>query len=256
MNRFIDAVTFLTRIPLPRNVTAGAREVGRSTLFFPLIGAVIGAGQYLLLWILSSIRLQPGTTTYSFRPLLLSVLIVASGVIVTGALHLDGLADMADGFGGGHTREDILRIMRDHAIGTYGAVALILVLILKIVSLANLIAQGTALKYLIIAPALARGSVVVLGFYLPYARPAEGGLGSSSEHIRGYEMAASTGFCFGLSLLAGWRRAGVFFLLTLLVSICNARMCMRRIGGFTGDTLGANLEICEALILAIGSALG
>lgn len=256
MNRFIDAVTFLTRIPLPRNVTAGAREVGRSTLFFPLIGAVIGAGQYLLLWILSSIRLQPGTTTYSFRLLVLSVLIVASGVIVTGALHLDGLADMADGFGGGRTREDILRIMRDHAIGTYGAVALILVLALKIVSLANLIAQGTALKYLIIAPALARGSVVVLGFYLPYARPAEGGLGSSSEHIRWYEMAASTGFCFGLSLLAGWRRAGVCLLLTLLVSICNARMCRRRIGGFTGDTLGANLEICEALILAIGSALG
>lgn len=194
--------------------------------------------------------------THSLQPLVLSVLIIASGVIVTGALHLDGLADMADGFGGGNTREDVLRIMRDHAVGAYGAVALILVLVLKIVSLASLIGHGTALKYLIIAPALARGSLVVLGFYLPYARPGEGGLGSSSQHIHWYEVAASTMFCSGLSLLAGWRRAGICLLLTVFVSIWNARICMRRIGGFTGDTLGANSEICEALIFTIGAALG
>ena len=249
---------FLTRIPLRKTWEVGAVEVGRSSAFFPLVGAGIGAMQSALLWI--SLRVaahasQVFARTVALPPSVLAVLITAAGVWVTRALHLDGVADMADGFGGGRTREDVLRIMRDHLIGSFGAVALILVLALKFTSIMVLIEHGNALPYLIIAPTLARGSMVVLGFLLPYARSAEGGLGSSLQYIGQIELLVSSGTALALLSLVGWRRGSICVLVVLLVSLCSAYTCMRRIGGVTGDTLGANSEICEALILATSSIL-
>src|SRR5690348_16142381 len=128
---------FLTRIPLGRTWVIGAREVGRAAAFFLLVGAGIGAFQSLLLWI--SLRLADHAGMVFGRRVLLSasvlsVLITAVGVWITRALHLDGVADMADGFGGGRTKEDVLRIMRDHRIGSFGAIALVLVLAVKFTS--------------------------------------------------------------------------------------------------------------------------
>jgi cobalamin synthase len=102
--------------------------------------------------------------------LVVAVLIVAVNERLTGALHLDGLADMADGFGGGHTREDVLRIMRDHVIGSYGAVALILLVLLKVAALSTLINDDGDATYLILAPVLGRWASTPLGHFLPYAR--------------------------------------------------------------------------------------
>ncbi len=249
---------FLTRIPGPRTWDVGAVEVGHSAAFFPLVGAAIGAIQWCLLWAILAIA---GHAKQVFvRPIalpasVLSILITAAGVWLTGALHLDGVADMADGFGGGKTRGDVLRIMRDHLIGSFGAVALILVLALKFASIAVLIDRGQALPYLIIAPGLARGSMVALGFFLPYARLLEGGLGGSFQYAGRLELLFSSSTAIALAFLAGWRHGGICALVTLLATVWNARICMRRIGGITGDTLGANSEICEALILATGTIL-
>ena len=249
---------FLTRIAGPRTWEVGAVEVGHSAAFFPLVGAAIGASQWCLLWAILGIA---GHAKQVFaRPIalpasVLSILITAAGVWLTGALHLDGVADMADGFGGGRTREDVLRIMRDHLIGSFGAVALILVLALKFASITVLIDRSKALPYLIIAPALGRGSMVALGFFLPYARSVEGGLGGSFQYVGRLELLLSSSTAIAFAFLAGWRRGGVCVLVTLLASAWNARICMRRIGGITGDTLGANSEICEALILATGTIL-
>lgn len=252
------AVIFLTRTPLGRTWNIGAREVGRSTAFFPLVGAGIGAFQSLLLWV--SLRLAAHVGMVFGRRVLLpasvlSVLITAAGVWITRALHLDGVADMADGFGGGRTKEDVLRIMRDHLIGSFGAIALVLILAVKFTSITVLIERGTATPYLILAPSLARTSVVVLGFLLPYARSTEGGLGSSLQYIGPVELALSSVTALALVVLVGWRRGSACMLVSLVISVINARLCMRRIGGVTGDTLGANSEICEALILATGSIL-
>jgi adenosylcobinamide-GDP ribazoletransferase len=182
-------------------------------------------------------------------------LIVTVGAWLTGALHLDGLADMADGFGGGRTRQDVLRIMRDHVIGAYGAVALVLLILLKVTTLSALIERGAAGTYLIISPALSRWATVPLGYFLPYARP-EGGLGSAAtDHIRRLELVGSTvlaGIC--VLPLAGWR-GGVCWLAVILMTVMNGRRCLRRIGGLTGDTLGANTEVCEALVFLVGVAL-
>jgi adenosylcobinamide-GDP ribazoletransferase len=258
LNRLLVAIMFLTRIPVRRNWEIGAVEVGRSAAFFPLVGAGIGALQSLLIW--SSFRLADyASGTFGRRVFLpasvLSVLVTALGVWITRALHLDGLADTADGFGGGRTREDVLRIMRDHLIGSFGAVALVLVLALKFTSTTTLIERGSSLPYLVLAPSLARASVVVLGFFLPYARSTEGGLGSSLQHIGPLELVLSSITALALMLLVGWRSAGICVLVVLLTSLINARICVRRIGGVTGDTLGANSEICEALVMATGSIL-
>lgn len=248
---------FLTRIPLGRTWNVGAREVGRSAAFFPLVGAGIGAFQSLLLWVILRLGVYAGNL-FGRRVLLpasvLSVLITAVGVWITRALHLDGVADMADGFGGGRTKEDVLRIMRDHLVGSFGAIALVLVLAVKFTSIAALIEHGSALPYLLIAPALGRASIVILGFLLPYAR-SDGGLGSSLQYIGPIEVVLSSSTALALLFLVGWRRGSICMLMALFMSLVNARICIRRIGGVTGDTLGANSEFCEAVILATGSIL-
>jgi len=258
LNRLMVAVMFLTRIPLRANWPVGAADVGRAAAFFPLVGAGIGALQSLLLW--AGLRLADHAgDMIGHRVLLpasvLSVLLTALSVWITRALHFDGLADMADGFGGGTTRQDVLRIMRDHGIGSFGTMTVVLVLALKFTSITTLIERGTALPYLIIAPALARAAAVGLGFLLPYARSEEGGLGGSLAYIGPIEVILSSATALALLILIGWRRGTICALVVLLVCFANARICMRRIGGITGDTLGANTEICEALVLATGSIL-
>jgi adenosylcobinamide-GDP ribazoletransferase len=256
MKRLVAGVLFLTRLPLPGRWDVGTADVGHSTAFFPLIGAGIGAIQCGVL--MGSLGLAQWISRYfAHVPTLpvpvLAVILVAISVLITGALHLDGLADMADGFGGGRSREDVLRIMRDHAIGAYGAIALILTLALKIASITSLIEHNVACRYLVIAPALARASIVLLAFLLPYARSAEGGLGEIAKHIGPVEVLISSVTAVALAIwLAGWR-SSVVIVVTAIASLWNALLCRHRIQGMTGDTLGANAEVCEALVLAAGA---
>ena len=156
MSRLLAAIAFLTRVPIRRPFTT--EDVGRAAVFFPLVGAGIGAAQ-LGLWKLLDATLPP---------LLLAVLVVSFSAWATRGLHLDGLADFFDGLGGGRTREDVLRIMRDSRIGAFGAIALVLVLFTKVAAI-----EGAALvlwQALVLAPVFSRWSVVLLGFMLPYAR--------------------------------------------------------------------------------------
>jgi cobalamin 5'-phosphate synthase/cobalamin synthase len=258
MKRFVAGVMFLTRLPVPGRWSFEASDVGRATVFFPLIGAGIGAIQWGVLAGAEQTARWAGERwghAVALPAPVLATLLVALGVLLTGALHLDGLADMADGFGGGRTRDDVLRIMRDHAIGCYGAVALVLVLALKIVSMTALIERNAAGRYLVAAPVLARGSIVALGFFLPYARSSEGGLGGVTQHIGIAELIGSTLMAVGLPLWLGGWRGGIALLATVLASLWNARLCWTRIQGMTGDTLGANAETCEALVLAAGAIL-
>src|SRR5580700_9282413 len=154
------AIAFLTRLPMPSRLVFDAQDVGRSMRWFPLIGLMIGGFFVAALQLFNLV----------FPPLVTAFLIAAIDALLTGALHLDGLADTADGFGGGRTREDVLRIMRDHAIGTYGAVALVLVIAVKAATLAALIDCHRAVSWLALMPMLGRWSVVLLSATEPYAR--------------------------------------------------------------------------------------
>jgi adenosylcobinamide-GDP ribazoletransferase len=240
------AIAFLTRLPMPSRLVFDAQDVGRSMRWFPLIGLMIGGFFVAALQLFNLV----------FPPLVTAFLIAAIDALLTGALHLDGLADTADGFGGGRTREDVLRIMRDHAIGTYGAVALVLVIAVKAATLAALIDCHRAVSWLALMPMLGRWSVVLLSATEPYARRSdqEGAPagGAVSDFVGRVEVVvASATALFIAFILASWRGLAAALLL-LVASGLWGWYCRLRIGGITGDTLGASVEISEVLVLLAG----
>ena len=239
---FAAALAFLTRIPIARRAAFDARRVARSARWFPVVGALLGAA--------SAGALRIGGAV--FPPLLMSVLLVLLGTALTGALHLDGLADTADGFGGGATREAVLRIMRDHAIGSYGGVALVLDIALKIAAVAALIERHRAVAALIVAPALGRWAAVLLSATQPYARP-DGG--SPAHFVGRAEAIISTILAIAVAVPLDLWRGPIAVASCALAAAVWGWCCRRRIGGVTGDTLGAGIEMAECLVLVLFAAI-
>ncbi len=235
MSRLLAALAFLTRVPIRRSF--GASEVGRAALVFPLIGAAIGLVQLGVFRLLKP----------HFPSLVIAVLVVALSAWVTRGLHLDGLADFADGLGGGSNREDALRIMRDPAVGAFGVIALVLVLAVKIASV-DALPSGESL---VLAPALARWAAVPVGFFLPYARESQG-LGAAMTLGAGrFELLGSTLLAVAISILFPLKLALASWAAVLLVSLLVGKIARRRLGGMTGDVLGANVELAEASVLVV-----
>lgn len=232
---FLLALQFLTRIPLPSLQQIEPRDVGRSMLFYPLVGMLIGA----LLFGIE--QLLHGTA-----PLLRAAILVAIWVAITGALHLDGLADMADGWIGGHgDRERTLAIMKDPYCGPMGVTALLLVLLLKVAALEQITAEGSYI--LVVAPLLGRTLVLLLFLTTPYVRA--GGLGETLSRqlprTAGWVMVAVV--LAGAALLPG---ISVKILLIIIAVMLLFRYAlMVRLGGTTGDTAGALLELSEMAVL-------
>lgn len=246
MRRLLHAIAFLTRLPVPGAPIGGGADVGRAALFFPAAGALLGG-----LLALAARALAP-----RLPPLPLAALLVALLAALTGALHLDGLADTADGFGGGRTREDVLRIMRDHAVGAYGATALVLVLLLDAALIAALLERGRAAPWLVVVPALARWVPVALSRFLPYAR-AGGGLGAAvTDHGGALELVGATLLALALALGLAGPPGLLAFAAVALLAITHGLACRRRIGGVTGDALGAGVELAQALALLVAVAAG
>lgn len=247
MTRLLVAIAFLTRIPVPRSSGLDAPAIGRSSLFFPAVGLLIGGAQAGVAW-LALKRLPDGIA---------AVLTVLFGVLLTGALHLDGLADTADGFGGGKDKEHALRIMRDHSVGAYGAAAIALSLLLKVTVLSSLTMLGpVGLRWIVLAPSLGRWVPVILGRALPYARPA-GGLGqvvtgsnTGALEVGGATLAAAASAAW----LASWNGA-IALGVAAGTALLFGALCRRKLGGVTGDTLGASVELCEAAVLVAALVL-
>lgn len=228
------AFRFLTIVPF-RGVPVA---VGTSALFFPLVGLALGAALMLL------DRAMAPLVPLAVRDLLL----IAVLAVATGGLHLDGLADSIDGLFAGD-RDRALAIMRDGAVGAFGAAALVLVLALKLRSL-DALPDATRAAALLHAPMLARWSMVVLAFG---SHPARGeGLG--------YAMVTSVKFReFGIAtvgalwlMLAGTAARGLVAILVVATVTIGCRILAHaRLGGITGDLLGAICELNEALVLAV-----
>jgi len=244
---FLAALAFLTRLPIGR--AFDAKRVARAQRFFPLVGALIGAIEAGTFWLLA--RYLP--------PLVAAILIVALDVLLTGAMHYDGLADTADGFGGGHTRDDVLRIMRDHAIGSYGAVALVLAVGLKAAAIAATPLRR-AVFAILLAPAFGRWAAVLLSATVPYARPVSDdhprSAGSPARFVGRVELGIATGTVAAFVIFIGYWRGGYWrvalsFAAAGVAAALWAWRCRRRIGGVTGDTLGAAIEAVECLVLLV-----
>jgi adenosylcobinamide-GDP ribazoletransferase len=234
------ALTFLTKLPWPWRGPAEAAALARSLFWFPWIGALLGLG-FWGAWA-GLHRILPGPAA--------AALLLALTVWITGGLHLDGLADTADGLGGGHTPADALRIMKDSRVGAFGVISLILALLLKFSLFLSLSAQTRGTEALVLYPVVSRWGMVLLAYLSPYARP-EGGLGQAMT------LGVSPRTLAGASL-----SAGALSLLILGVPgliLCGAAAALiwlgslyfqRRLGGVTGDVLGAANEVLEILVLA------
>jgi cobalamin 5'-phosphate synthase/cobalamin synthase len=239
MKSLLASIAFCTRIPIRTEFSA--EDIGRAAMWFPVVGALLG---------LVSLALARGLNPF-LPPLVIAILILAVEALITGALHHDGFADAADGLGGGKSREDCLRIMRDHAIGSYGATALILLLGLKAAAISALITANHFSVYLILASVLGRWNVVLLSRWLPYARPSE----AVSRHIGTAEFVWATVLCAAIVLpIARWHGA-ICWGAAAMSAALYGWLCLRKIGGVTGDTLGASEQIGEALVLVLGAAL-
>jgi adenosylcobinamide-GDP ribazoletransferase len=242
------ALRFLTRLPVPLldpRASQGAAELGRALAFFPLAGAALGAILAAAAWALAP-HLAPGA---------LAVLLVAALAALTGGLHLDGLADVADGLGGGHGDPvRTLAIMRDSRIGAFGAAALALVLLLKVAALSELLGRGEAGWSLFCAATLARTAAVPLVVLFPYVRPE--GLGRAF-HDGGGPREVAIAAVLGAAAVA-W--PGVRAIAPAAASLATAALVAlavrRRLGGLTGDAYGAAIELAEAAFLLVASGRG
>jgi adenosylcobinamide-GDP ribazoletransferase len=239
----IAAVGFLTRVPLGRRLQLQAGEVTRGAAFFPLVGAGIGAGAGVVAE--EAVRVLP--------PLTAGGLAVAAGALLTGALHLDALADTADALGA-PSRDRALAIMRDHRIGSFGAVALVCDLTIRASATGALASAGFAVPALAAAGACSRAVGPVLAALLPYARP-----GTQHDGLAaGWSWpAAATAAALGLAmptLLRGLDGIFAAFAVALLAASL-ALFFFRWLGGVTGDCLGAAIELAETLALTVLLAL-
>ncbi len=244
MKPLLAAIQFLTIFPVSSRFQVGEKELRQSVLFFPVVGLILGG--VLAVLDCGVCRLFP--------PLPANVVMVILMLAVSGCFHMDGLADTADGFLSSRPRERILEIMRDSHVGPMGVIAIVCVLALKISALASV--PGLLHWRAVLLMPLAGRCALVLGMKaVPYART-QGGL------VTVFGRPGWPALIAALSILSvaawfvmnipGLVIAGIVFLMTIVFSL----WCRKKIGGFTGDTLGAVCEITEILPALICASWG
>jgi len=242
----LTALQFLTRIPVPSQPYE-ASSLARSVKFFPLVGLIVGCCAATLHLLLAPHLPRP----------VVAFFVLAFLILITGGLHEDGLADSADGFGGGTTREKILLIMRDSRIGTYGGVALVLSLIGRLLLIAALPLQQ-APYYLIATAILSRWTVLPLSYFLPPARletaQEPGGQGARIARITSTgALIFGTALSFALTVILLKTQSIAAILTTIALTGLTGLYYQRRVGGITGDCFGATIQLSELGIFLCGA---
>jgi adenosylcobinamide-GDP ribazoletransferase len=250
MNEWLDdfktAVAFLTRLPMPHPDGAMPGNFVRAHRMFSLVGALIGLAIGLVCLALRAAGLPD---------LAAAALALGAGALLTGALHEDGLADVADGFGGGRDTASKLEIMRDSRLGTYGALILLVGFAAKLSALAA-IPDSYVVTSLIAAHALGRGILPAMAMNLPYAR--KDGLARNAGQPEAGVVVTSLVIAFVIALLAlSWANAFWAALVCGIVAVGMSWIALRQIGGQTGDVLGAAEQVAEtAVLLLLAARLG
>ena len=251
MKRFLDAFRFMTIIPLPGGEHGELQDVGRATVFFPFVGLVIGA--------ILAVSVRLSSMLWSLP--VSAAIVTALWAVLTAGLHIDGLADLADGLGGGWDTESRLRIMKDSSIGTYGALAVAILLLMKAVFLFE-IAGGSdespviAVLYpaLILVPAAARCAQVLSIRIFPAAK--KEGFGAVFKNGVRTRDAAAAVIISAAALTAVWGLMGLVILFSGIIFMLAAGLWIKsRIGGLNGDSYGAVCELTELVLLIIISVI-
>jgi adenosylcobinamide-GDP ribazoletransferase len=248
---FFIALQFFTRLPIPRWVGFEPQWLNQAGRYFPAIGMVVGAATASVYWL----------AAWFWPPVVAVLLSTVAGIYLTGAFHEDGFADTCDGLGGGMTRQRVLEIMQDSRIGAYGAIGIGLLLALKCALLACL-PPSTAIAALLAAHPLSRLAATALIRWMDYAKP-EGKAKPLAQQMSGAELAIAVSTVLpvlGALSFGGWlswRALAAGILAVALAAAWLARKFARRIGGYTGDCLGAVQQLAEvAFYLALSANVG
>lgn len=238
------ALSLLSRLPVPMDHSRAGDRAATAAWAYPLIGAGLAALAGGLAWALSALGLPPG-------PVAGAVLVLQ--VMITGALHEDGLADSADGLWGGWEPARRLEIMRDSRIGAYGVLALGLSLILRwacLVAILDAVGPGGLIAALVAVGALSRGAMVAVMQALPFAR--RDGLAHRVGAVPRWSALLACGLSLGIcALLWGAVGAVVVGLSAAVAALVVGALAKARIGGQTGDILGATQQVAEIAALAV-----
>lgn len=252
---FFTALLFYTRIPCPKNSNHHPDYLNKASRYFPLIGWIVGGISFVVFYL----------STFIFSNEIAIVLSMIASILVTGAFHEDGFADVCDGFGGGWTKEKILLIMKDSAIGAYGAIGLVLLFLLKFTTLLELVNTTlktedllftnhssliTILLLFIAAHALSRLAAISIVFTHEYSR--EDATSKSKPIAQNFTWREVVGaFVFGLLpilILSFFQRQILLVVIPVfLTRYFLARYFQKWIGGYTGDCLGATQQVCEII---------
>lgn len=234
---------FYTRIPCPKNITHHPDYLNKATRYFPFIGWIVGSISFLAFYLFS----------FFLSTEIAVILAIIASILTTGAFHEDGFADVCDGFGGGWTKEKILLIMKDSAIGAYGAIGLVLLFLLKFKLLSesiSLITNNIFLVFLLFisAHSLSRLAAISIIFTHEYSR--DDASSKSKPIAKQYSWKEVFGsFFFGLIPLIVFSYSNLKFLLIVIPVFITryflARYFQKWIDGYTGDCLGATQQVCE-----------
>ena len=233
MNGLITAIQTLCILPIRGK---GCEDFAKSLPWFPAVGLLLGL---ILVGVAGCCKAIPAEAT--------AVLILLAGVLLTRGFHIDGLADCADGFGGGYTRERVLEIMKDSSTGAFGAIAIALSLLIKWVALTHLVETGN-LAIIIVAYVVSRALQVEQMVRLPYARAT----GTAASFVQGASPAHRLIVLATAGVIAFLLKGilGVLYLaIAWLAAFLFGQYCKKRVGGITGDLLGTTSELSETLIL-------
>jgi adenosylcobinamide-GDP ribazoletransferase len=236
------AFGFLTVYPLRASDTWTPETLGSSMVYYPLVGTFIGLALWGLAVLLSVL----------FPPSIVSVLLLAGSLLVTGGLHIDGLADTVDGLSGSYNREDALRIFKDPHVGSMAVAGVVVVLLVKYACF-NALSHEALLPSLVAMATLSRYAMVQMACFSPYARPT-GGLGEPFVRgIRQEHHLVALCLALGSVLLFGGLRGVCIGVLVGLATLGLQVYFRQRLGGITGDVLGATNELNEALVLLLAT---
>lgn len=238
INRFFNALTFYSRIPGPNWVDYSGDQLNRASGYFPFIGYLVALWCYGVYCLCAQVLPADASMLIS----------MVSGILLTGAFHEDGFADLCDGFGGGYTQSDILRIMKDSRLGTYGVSGLLLILLLKWNGLKELPIAWLFIS-LLVGHSLSRAWAISLMMVLPYVQ---------EDAMSKAKPIAKQWFKQDMLLAWGFALAPLFWLppvvslgliaMGIIIYLLTWRWYRQRLAGYTGDALGASQQIHEVLI--------
>ncbi|MDD7794989.1 adenosylcobinamide-GDP ribazoletransferase [Clostridium sp. 'White wine YQ'] len=243
MKNFILILQFMTRIPININLKVERENFQKGVAFFPLVGLIVGAFEASIFYISS--RIVPFNTSIFVT--------VISHVVITGAIHIDGLGDTIDGIFSGRSKEKILEIMKDSRVGTFGALGIIFLIAGKIITLSS-INSIEIYKGIILAPIISRTLITLLMYKRKYAREKEG-MGDLFIGVlekKNFIIALLTGIM--LISIIGRIQGVVLLSICFFFTILFRNYIEKRIGGITGDILGASVELNELLVFLIYSS--